>query len=153
MNVGKITWSLVYVALSRTKRLEHMKMFPTGSSEYFHPMHFAHLLKLSMPVNLKKWFRSYIDHKWDRNVLRKEHLESVRKVEKKLKLIGEDRTWRLLWEDLYSFVKQMGYKATTKDNKPVLFGKLKEHMVKQKLWKVSEEIKASKRKGSQRRKP
>ena len=58
MNVGKITWSLVYVALSRTKRLDHMKMFPTGSSEYFHPMHFAHLLKSSMPVNLKKWFRS-----------------------------------------------------------------------------------------------
>ena len=116
MNVGKITWSLVYVALSRTKRLEHVKLFPTGSSEYFHTMHFAHLLKLTMPVNLKKWFRSYIDHRWDRSVLRKEHLESVRNVEKKLELIGEDKTWRLYWKDLFSFVKQMGYKATTKDN-------------------------------------
>ena len=153
MNVSRITWSLVYVALSRTKRLEHMKLFPTGSSEYFHPMHFAHLLKLSMPVNLKKWFRSYIDHRWDRNVLRKEHLESVRKVEKKLELIGEDKTRRLYWDDLFSFVKQMGYKATTKDNKVVLFSKLKEHMVKKKLWKVSKELKVSKRKGSQRRKP
>ena len=153
MNVGKITWSLIYVALSRTKRLAHMKMFPTGSGEYFHPMHFAHLLKKSMPVNLKKWFRSYIDHKWDRNVLRKEHLESVRKVEKKLELIGEDKTWRLSWTDLLSFVKQMGYKATTKDNKVMLYGKLKEHMVKQKLWKVSKKKKVSKRKGCQRRKP
>ena len=47
----------------------------------------------------------------------------------------------------------MGYKATTKDNKVVLFGKLKEHMVKQKLWKVSKIKNVSKRKGSQRRKP
>ena len=47
----------------------------------------------------------------------------------------------------------MGYKAKTKDNKAVLFCKLKEHMVKQKLWKVSKEKKVSKRKGSQRRKP
>ena len=41
----------------------------------------------------------------------------------------------------------------TRDNKGVLFGKLKEHMVKQKLWKVSKEKKVSKRKGSKRRKP
>ena len=47
----------------------------------------------------------------------------------------------------------MGYKATTRDNKGVLFGKLKEHMVKQKIWKVSKEKKVSKRKGSQRQKP
>ena len=53
--------------------------------------------------------------------------------------------------DLFSFVKQMGYKATTKDNKVVLFGKLKEHMVKHKLWKFSKEKKVSRRKGSQRR--
>ena len=152
MNVGKITWSLVYVAMSRTKRLEHIKLFPTGSSKYFHPMHFAHLLKLSMPVNLKKWLRSYIDHRWDRSVLRKEHLESVRNVEKKLVLIGEDKTWRLYWEDLFSFVKQMGYKATTRDNKVVLFSQLKEHMVKQKLWKVSKDVKPSKRKEARRRK-
>ena len=80
-------------------------------------------------------------------------MESVRKVEKKLELIGEDKTWRLLWTDLLSFVKQMGYKATTKDNKVVLFGKLKEHMVKEKLWKVSKTKEVSKRKGCQRRKP
>ena len=34
MNVGKITWPLVYVALSRTKKLSHMKFFPTGSNKY-----------------------------------------------------------------------------------------------------------------------
>merc|ERR1712155_343059 len=84
MNVGRISWSLLYVALSRTKRLSHIKMFPTGSTKYYHPMYFAHLLNLSMPVNLKRWHRSYVDHTWDRTILRNEHAESVRKVERKL---------------------------------------------------------------------
>ena len=53
MNVGRISWSLLYVALSRTRRLSHIKFFPTGSSKYYHSMYFAHLLKLKMPENLK----------------------------------------------------------------------------------------------------
>ena len=151
MNVGRITWSLVYVALSRTKKLAHMKLFPTGSTKYFHAMHFAHLLKLSMPANLKKWFRSYIDHRWDRNVLRNEHLQSVRKVEKRLELIGEDKTRRLMWTELLALVKQLGFKATTRNRKIELFCKLKEHMVKRLLWKASK-VKPAKKKGDRHRK-
>ena len=33
MNVGKITWPLLYVALSRTRKLSHMKFFPAGATE------------------------------------------------------------------------------------------------------------------------
>ena len=33
MNVGRITWSLLYVALSRTRKLAHVKFFPTGSTK------------------------------------------------------------------------------------------------------------------------
>ena len=95
MNVGKITWPLVYVALSRTKKLSHMKFFPTGSTKYYHSMYFAHLLKLSMPANLKKWYRSYKDHSWDRNILRNEHLAKVRKVEKRLERLGEEKAKQL----------------------------------------------------------
>ena len=51
-NVGKITWTLLYVGLSRTRKLSNIKFFPTGSSKYYHSMYFAHLLKLSMPENL-----------------------------------------------------------------------------------------------------
>ena len=137
MNVGRITWSLLYVALSRTKKLEHIKLFPTGSTKYYHPMYFAHLLKLSMPVNLKRWHRSYVEYTWDRNILRNEHLRCVRKVERKLEQLGEDKTRRLKWDQLFSLVKQMRYKATTRDNKTILFCKLKEHMVKRLLWKTS----------------
>ena len=102
-------------------------------------MYFTHLLKLSMPVNLKKWHRSYVDHSWDRNILRNEHARSVRKVEKRLEQLGEDKTKSLLWQELHSLSKQMGYKVTTRDNKMALFSLLKEHMVKQLLWKTSKD--------------
>ena len=137
--VGKITWSLVYVALSRTREMRHIKFFPTGSGKYYHSMYFAHLLKLSMPANLKKWHRSYVDHSWDRNILRNEQIQKVKEVEKRLKRLGEDKTKRLKWDELHSLVKKLGHKATTRDNKTILYGKLKEHMVKQFLWKVSRE--------------
>ena len=152
MNVGKTTWNLLYVALSRTKRLSHVKFFPTGSTKYYHSMYFSHLLKLSMPTTLKRWLRSYVDHCWDRNILRLEHLQSVRKVEKKLKLLGKDKTMKLKWVELHSLVKQMGRKATTRDNKMILFCILKEHMVKRLLWNTSKDSKPAKRKGNQRRK-
>ena len=150
MNVGKITWSLIYVALSRTKKMEHMKLFPTGSTDYYHSMYFRHLLKLSMPTNLKKWYRSYSNHSWDRNVLRKEHLVNVRKVEKRLKHLGSDKTKLLGWEDLYALVKQMGYKATTKTRKFELFNILKEHMMKRCIWKSSRDCSTSDKKSNKR---
>ena len=152
MNVGRITWSLLYVALSRTKKLRHVKLFPTGSTKYYHPMYFSHLLKLSMPVNLRRWHRSYVDHTWDRNILRDEHAQSVRKVERKLKQLGEDKTRGLKWVELFSLVKQMRYKATTRDNKSILFCKLKEHMIKRLIWKTSINSKPAKTKRSRARK-
>ena len=35
VNDGKITWPLLYVALSRTRRLSHMKFFPAGTTEFY----------------------------------------------------------------------------------------------------------------------
>ena len=151
-NVGKITWPLLYVALSRTRKLSNIKFFPTGSSKYYHSMYFAHLKKLSMPENLKRWLRSYVNHSWDRNILRNEHLQKVRKVEERLKRLGELKTKRLGWVELHFLVKQMGHKATTRDNKMNLFCKLKEHMVKRLLWKASKDAKPVKRKENRRRK-
>ena len=152
MNVGKITWSLLYVALSRVRKLRHVKFFPTGSDRYFHSMYFAHLLKLKMPTNLKKWHRSYVNHTWDRNILRSEHEQSVRNVERRLKRLGKIKTKGLKWIELQSFLKQMGYKTTTKDRKPVLFCKLKEHMVKRSIWKNSRENVSCNRKSSRDKK-
>ena len=153
MHVGKITLSLLYVALSRTKQLKHIKLYPCGSSKYLHIMHFQHLVKLSMPETLKKWNRSYVNNSWDRNILRKEHSAKVRKVEKELKKLGEKKLQGLKWEELRSFCKRMSYKTTTKDNKKVLFVKIKTHMVKQHIWsgQIGVESKSIKRKRKKRK--
>ena len=144
MNIGRITWSLLYVALSRAKRLRDIKFFPTGSTKYYHSMYFAHLLKLRMPENLKKWHRSYVHHSWDRNILRNEHARNVRIVENRLEQLGEDKTKSLQWKELHSLAKHMGYKVTTRDNKMAHFCLLKEHMVKQLLWKTSKDSNSGK---------
>ena len=59
---------------------------------------------------------------------------------------------RLDWVELQSLVKQLGRKATTRDNKVILFCKLREHMVKRLLWNTSKDSKPAKKKGDQRRK-
>ena len=115
-------------------------------------MFFAHLLKLSMPANLKKRYRSYINHCWDRIVLRNEHIQSVQKVEQRLKRLGEDKTKTLKWIELRSLLKQMGYKTTSRDRKMILFCKLKEHMVRRSLWKKSSNPEVAHRRGNQGRK-
>ena len=135
MNVGNITWPLLYVALSRTRKLSHMKIFPAGTTEFYHPMYFAHLLRLRMPSNLKKWYRSYENHCWNKAILREEHLEQVKKVERELTVIGKKKLMGLGWQKLHTLVKQLGYKSTTRDRKRMLYCKLCEHMVKRSLWK------------------
>ena len=51
--IGNVSWSLLYVALSRVKKLEHVRFFPhgrRGSLECF-----KYLTKLEPPVKLVKW--------------------------------------------------------------------------------------------------
>ena len=49
-------------------------------------------------------------------------------------------------------MKKLGHKTTTRDNKTIFFSKLKEHMVKQLIWKRSKDVKSVKRKENRRRK-
>ena len=56
-----------------------------------------------------------------------------------------------MWTELLALVKQLGFKATTRNRKMELFCKLKEHMVKRLLWKASK-VKPAKKKGDRHRK-
>ena len=56
-SIGRVSWSLLYVALSRVKKLEHVTFFPLGrrgSVECF-----KYLTKLKPPEKLKKWTEAY----------------------------------------------------------------------------------------------
>ena len=126
---------MLYVALSRTRKLSHMKFFPAGNTDFYHPMYFTHLLRLCMPSNLKKWYRSYENHCWSKVILKEEHLEQVKKVERELSVLGKKKLMGLTWQKLHTIVKKLGYKSPTRDRKRVLLCKLCEHMVKRSLWK------------------
>ena len=54
----------------------------------------------------------------------------------RLERLGEAKTKREKWIQLKTFLKQMGYKTTTRYRKIMFFCKLKEHMVKRSLWKM-----------------
>ena len=135
MNVGKIDWHLLYVALSRTRRLCDMKLYPTGNTDFYHPMYYAHLLRLRMPSKLKKWYKSYDNHCWNKRILQDEHLQQVKEVEKELTNLGKKKLMGLGWDKLFTLAKKLGYKVTTRDRKRGLCLKLCEHMVKRSLWK------------------
>ena len=106
-----------------------------------------------MPETLKKWNRSYVNNSWDRNILRKEHSAKVRKVDKEIKKLGKKKLQGLMWEELRSFCKRLSYKTTTRDDKKVLFSKIKSHMVKQRIWsgQIELESKVIKRKRKKRK--
>ena len=59
-SVGRISWSLLYVALSRVKKLDHIKFFPCGRSSSYEC--FMHLTKLRPQSSLVKWSNSYRNH-------------------------------------------------------------------------------------------
>ena len=52
LHVGRVTWSLLYVALSRARLLEHIKIFPCGLPGF---ANFRYLTKLKPSTKLVKW--------------------------------------------------------------------------------------------------
>ena len=58
-----------------------------------------------------------------------------------------------MWTDLRSLCQRLSYKTTTRDNKKVLFTKIKTHMIKQRIWsgKIELESKRVKRKRNKRK--
>ena len=38
-SIGRVNWSLLYVALSRVKKLEHVRFFPHGNAAQWNVLH------------------------------------------------------------------------------------------------------------------
>ena len=56
LNVGSVTWSLLYVALSRARLMKHIKFFPCGLPGF---ANFRYLTKLKPSSKLLKWTKAY----------------------------------------------------------------------------------------------
>ena len=69
LHVGRITWSLVYVALSRTRLLEHIKFLTCGLPGF---ANFKHVTKLEPSSIFVKWSRGYRNHVWSPDIFERQ---------------------------------------------------------------------------------
>ena len=81
LHVGRVTWSLLYVALSRARLLQHIKFFPCGLPGF---ANFKYLTKLEPSSKLVKWTRTYKDHVWSPHILERQQEVNEKNVLNKL---------------------------------------------------------------------
>ena len=136
-SIGKITWSLLYVALSRVKKLEHVKFFPCGRRNSVDC--FRHLTKLKPASNFVKWKRGYKKHVWDPTIIQQRQAGIDKAIESKLSFLGRERTLVLKNDTLKGYLKGLGYGKLYDLKRPQLQLKLNCHMVRKRLWGKTEE--------------
>ena len=87
-SVGQINWSLVYVALSRLKKLQHIKLFPCGKRNSMECS--MHLTKLKPSSRFVKWTKGYHKHVWDPTLLRRKQSDNEKTIQLKLSVMGHN---------------------------------------------------------------
>ena len=136
-SVGKITWSLLYVALSRVKNLHHIRFFPCGKLNSLEC--FKHLTKLKPPSRFVKWTKGYHKQLWDPTFLQRKQLDNEKAIELKLGVLGRDRTLEQKMDTLAGYLKGLGYGKLSTLKRGMLQIKLNKHMVRKRLWEETDE--------------
>ena len=131
VSVGRISWALLYVALSRTKKLSHLRFFPSSGGI----KDFNHLTKLKPSSVFTKWSESYRNHRWNPDHLRKKHQLSMKAVEKELKLLGREKTLRQSKDILRGYLSRLGCRNLGSAVKPELRLRISKYMEDKNLWK------------------
>ena len=150
LNVGQISWSLLYVALSRTKELKDIKFFPSGWSGFGN---FKHLTMLKTSSTFVKWNSGYRDHVWSPEILEKQNLENQKYFENKLVTQGPDVSLKRTNDILKVYLSGLGYKVLSKTDRETLQKGVMFHMERQKLWNLGEDkTKFLSKRGSRKRK-
>ena len=135
--VGRISWSLLYVALSRVKKLEHIKFFPCGRRSSLEC--FMHLTKLKPSSNFVKWKKGYRNHMWDPSILEEKQVAIEKKIENKLRAEGRDIILRQKRDIIRGYLKGLGYGKLSDLKKGLLQRKLNNHMTRKRLWEPTDE--------------
>ena len=106
-SIGNVSWSLLYVALSRVKKLEHVKFFPHGRRGSFEC--FKYLTKLTPPEKLRKWTEGYKSGWWDGSILQSNQLRRSSAIQAKLSKLGRDETLILKNDILRGYLGELSY--------------------------------------------
>ena len=136
-SIGRVTWSLLYVALSRVKKLEHVKFFPCGRSNSLQC--FRYLTKLKPPSNFVRWTKGYQKHVWDPTLLQEKQVRNEMVIESKLRALGRKRTLILKNDILIGYLKGLDYRKLSELKRPHLQLKINSHMVRKRLWEKTDE--------------
>ena len=150
LSVGSITWSLLYVALSRTKELHDIKFFPCGWSGL---NNFKHLTRLKPSTTFVKWNSGYRDHVWCPEILEQQSRRNEKYVENKLVRQGPGVSLDKTKDILKGYLLGLGYKVYCKTHREVLQKGVMAHMERKNLWKLGEDkAKFLTKRGSRKRK-
>lgn len=106
-SIGNVSWSLLYVALSRVKKLEHVRFFPhgrRGSVECF-----KYLTKLKPPVKLVKWTEGYKTGCWNGDIIKSNQLLKNAVIETKLAELGREHTLSLKNDVVIGYLSGLAY--------------------------------------------
>ena len=124
------------MALSRVKKLEHIRFFPCGRISS-HDC-FKHLTKLKPSSTLVRWSNSYRNHFWDPTVLQQKQAVSEKTVESKLSLLGRDVVLVQKNDIIFGYLKDLNYGNLTKVREPMV-KLLNKHMVTKRLWEPTDD--------------
>ena len=130
LSIGKISWALLYVALSRTKKLSHLRFFPSSGGI----KDFIHLTKLKPSSIFTKWSESYRNHRWNPDHLRNKHQVSRKAVENELKLQGRGKTLKQSNVVLRGYLSRLGFSKLGSALRPELVARLRNYMEDKNLW-------------------
>ena len=150
LRVGSITWSLLYVALSRARELQDIKFFPCGWSGF---SNFKHLTRLKPSSIFVKWNSGYRDNVWRSDILEKQNRRNEMCVENKLVRQGPALSLDKTNDILIGYLLGLGYKVFKKTHRKVLQTGVMGHMERKNLWKLGEDkAKFLSERGSRKRK-
>ena len=136
--IGRVSWSLLYMALSRVKKLEHVRFFPhgrRGSVECF-----KYLTKLKPPAKLVKWTEAYKSSWWNGDILKSNQLRKAAAIEAKLAQLGRGETLSLKNDILKGYLGGLGYPRLWELKRIPLQHQLNDHMVRKRGWKHTDDV-------------
>ena len=136
--IGRVSWSLLYVALSRVKKLKHVKFFPHGRRDSVDC--FKYLTKLKPSEKLRKWTDAFKSGYWDGSIVKSNQLRRSAAIEAKLSQQGRDETLSLKNDILKGYLGGLGHGSLYALLRKPLQHKLNDHMVRKRGWKPTDDV-------------
>ena len=148
ISLGRISWALLYVALSRTKVLKHIRFLPSVGGW----QDFEFLTKLKPSSTFTKWTKSYKNHRWNPDYLIKKQKQIEKIIQQILKKQGRDEILRQTNDVLRGYLSGLGYSKVNSSRRPELQLRIIAHMEKKQMWEHSQKnlFLSSKRKRKRR---